>query len=107
MAKKEHNNLLPIFEFDELVEIFGYTNTRAAKRAVVAGTFPVPTFKMAGRTVAHADALTLYFQERRTQSLSWLNKRYGIDPTKLELPTEPRLDLYRRLGNEELSKAAN
>lgn len=93
--------MLPILEFDELIEIFEYTSQRAARRAIKAGTFPVPVFEMAHRTVAHVDAVELYFTEQRNASMSWLKKRYGIQPDEQRLPTSPRLDLYRQLGRKE------
>jgi len=95
------NSILPILEFDELVEIFEYPNVRAARRAIKAGTFPVPVFQMANRTVAHVDAVELYFSEQRNASMSWLRNRYGIQPDSKRLPTSPRLDLYRQLGQQE------
>lgn len=95
------DNILPILEFDELVELFEYTNHRAARRAVKAGTFPVPVFEMAGRTVAHVDAVELYFSEQREASMSWLKKRYGVEPNSTDIPTSPRLDLYRQIGLKE------
>jgi hypothetical protein len=70
--------LLPILELDELIEIFEYTNERAARRAMRLGIFPVPTFQLAGRTVAHADAVALYMQEMRKVSMHWLEDKYGI-----------------------------
>jgi hypothetical protein len=94
------DNILPILEFDELVELFDYTNTRAARRAIKAGTFPVPVFELAGRTVSHVDAVTLFFNERRDQSMKWLKDRYGLEDSQ-PLPTSPRLDLYRQLGSKE------
>jgi len=98
--------MLPILEFDELVEIFEYTNQRAARRAIKAGTFPVPVFEMANRTVAHVDAVELYFTEQRNASMSWLKRKYGIEPGEQHLPTSPRLDLYRQLGRKERSDRA-
>jgi hypothetical protein len=95
------SNILPILEFDELIELFEYTNHRAARRAIKAGTFPVPVFEMAGRTVAHVDAVELYFSEQRDASMAWLKKRYGIHSDSQRLPTSPRLDLYRQLGQQE------
>ena len=89
-------------EFDELIEIFGYPNARQAKRAIVAGTFPVPIFKMAHRTVAHVDCVSVYFQERRAESMTWLEKRYGITPGQAAPKTEPRLDMLRQLGERDL-----
>lgn len=93
------SNMLPILELDELIAIFEYTNKRAAKRAIKRGSFPVPIFRMAGRTVAHVDAVQLYFAERRAESMTWLKRHYGIEDNA-QLPTEPRLEEYRRLAQK-------
>jgi hypothetical protein len=61
--------LLPILELDELVEIFEYTNVRAARRAIRLKKFPVPTFELAGRTVAHEDAVELFMKRMRDEAL--------------------------------------
>jgi len=63
------NNLLPILELDELVETFGYQNIRAAKRAIRLGTFPIPTFTLAGRVVAHVDAVAKLFEEKKKETM--------------------------------------
>jgi hypothetical protein len=94
------DRILPILEIDELVEIFEYTNRRAAVRAIKQGTFPVPVFTLAGRTVAHVDAVSLFFEEQRQASMTWLKDRYGIEPERNRPRSEPRLDLYRQLGQQ-------
>jgi hypothetical protein len=65
----ETQNILPILELDELVETFEYKNVRAAKRAIRLGKFPVPTFDLAGRTVAHVDAVTKFFEQKRKEAI--------------------------------------
>jgi hypothetical protein len=72
--------LTPILEFDELVEIFGYVNERAARRALRLGTFPIPTFELAGRTVAHVDVLDKFFKEKYDEGVKDLKDRYGDEP---------------------------
>jgi len=64
------DKLLPILEFDELVEIFEYTNARAARRAMKLGKFPIPTFELAGRTVAHMDAVELFMKRMRDEAMA-------------------------------------
>jgi hypothetical protein len=64
-----NDKLLPILELDELVEIFEYTNVRAARRAIRLKKFPVPVFELAGRTVAHEDAVALFMNRMRDESL--------------------------------------
>lgn len=93
--------ILPILEMDEMVEIFDYTNRRAAVRAIKQGTFPVPVFELAGRLVAHVDAVSLYFEEQRQASMTWLKDRYGITESETRQRTTPRLDAYRRIGQQE------
>jgi hypothetical protein len=65
----ETQNLLPILELDELVETFEYVNIRAAKRAIRLGKFPVPTFDLAGRTVAHVDAVGKFFEQKKKEAI--------------------------------------
>lgn len=72
MATPDNDKLLPIYELEELVEIFEYTNVRAARRAIRLGKFPVPTFELAGRTVAHIDAVDLLMQRKRDEAMSSL-----------------------------------
>lgn len=96
------HEILPILEFEELIEIFEYPSKRSAKRAITLGTFPVPVFTMAYRTVAHVDAVELYFSEQRKESMEWLRRRYGIIPSNNLVKTEPRLDLYRKLGQGDM-----
>lgn len=81
MTTPDNNRLLPIFEFDELVEIFEYTNERAARRAIRLGKFPVPTFELAGRTVAHGDAVNILMNRMRDAALA------AIDASAEEIST--------------------
>ena len=69
---------IPVIEFNELSDLFGYANIRAARRAIRLKTFPVQVFEMAGRTVAHKDAVTHYFAARSDESLMWTKHRYGM-----------------------------
>lgn len=64
------DNNIPILEFDELVALFGYKNERAARRAIRLGRFPVKTFELAGRTVAHVDVVNGYFEAQRKEGLA-------------------------------------
>ena len=68
----------PVIELNELADLFGYTNLRAARRAIRMETFPVQVFELAGRTVAHKDAVTHYFAARSDESLMWTKHRYGM-----------------------------
>ena len=67
---------LPILEFDELTELFSYTNERAARRALRMGTFPVKTFELAGRTVAHVDVVSAYFDAKRKEGMAALKEAF-------------------------------
>lgn len=95
------HDILPILEIDELAEIFEYPNVRQARRAIRAGKFPVPVFQFAGRTVAHVDAIEVYFEKQREASMMWLKDRYGIEPGPGTVPTTPRLEAYRKMGAKE------
>ena len=78
MATPDNDKLLPILTLEELVEIFEYTNMRAARRAIRLGTFPVPLFELAGRTVAHADAVNLLMDTKRKEAMQFLEEHHGI-----------------------------
>ena len=71
------DKLLPILEFDELVALFEYTNERAARRAIRLDKFPVPTFELAGRTVAHVDVVDAFFEGQKEDGFKWLVDRYA------------------------------
>ena len=64
---------LPIIELDELVELFQYTNRRALVRAIRLKRFPIKTFDVGGRLVAHAGAVDQYFDHMKAESLKELN----------------------------------
>ena len=72
MATPDNDNLLPIYELAELVEIFEYTNIRAARRAIRLEIFPVPVFELAGRTVAHIDSVDLLMKRKRQEAMRYL-----------------------------------
>lgn len=76
MTTSNNDRLLPIMEFDELVELFEYKNERAARRALRLGTFPVPVFELAGRTVAHVDVVRKFFDEKYAEGMEALKARY-------------------------------
>lgn len=67
MAKKV---ALPILEFDELVEVFQYKNARALRRAIRLKLFPIKTFLLAGRTVAHISAVDQFFDKMKDEALA-------------------------------------
>jgi len=72
MTTPDNDNLLPIYELAELVEIFEYTNIRAARRAIRLEIFPVPVFELAGRTVAHIDSVDLLMKRKRQEAMRYL-----------------------------------
>lgn len=72
MATPDNDSLLPIYELAELVEIFEYTNIRAARRAIRLEKFPVPVFELAGRTVAHIDSVDLLMKRKRQEAMRHL-----------------------------------
>lgn len=89
------SKILPILELDELAELFDYPSLRQVKRAIRAGTFPIPLFKLGKRYVAHVDAVELWFTDQRKASMSWMERRYKLDPEDVAA-SEPRLDLLRK-----------
>ena len=69
------HKILPIFELNELAEIFEYKNKRALQHAMRQGTFPIPTFKIppiTGRVVAHQAVVERYFDDMREEGLAEL-----------------------------------
>jgi len=68
----DDDRMLPLYELDELVELFGYTNVRAVRRAIRLEIFPVPVFQLAGRTVAHIDAVDLFLKRKRQEAMNAL-----------------------------------
>jgi hypothetical protein len=71
------SRLSPVFEIDELTEIFGYANRRACVRAIRLGIFPVDTFEMAERTVAHVKVVKKYFDDHALIGLAKLGEQAG------------------------------
>lgn len=65
-------NIAPVMELDELQEIFGYKNRRALQHALRTGKFPVATFEMADRTVAHVEVVAKYFEQKKQEGLASL-----------------------------------
>ena len=61
---------MPILELDELQEIFEYPNRRSLNRSIRLGRFPIPLFTFQGRRVAHADAVDMFFEEKKTQAIT-------------------------------------
>ncbi len=55
---------IPYMELDEVSALLGYVNARAAKRAIKAGKFELPTYQLAGRTVVSVKVAKRYFAER-------------------------------------------
>jgi hypothetical protein len=52
---------IPYLTLEEMIALFGYVNERAAKRAIVDGSFPVNTYKLAGKRVANVSAVNRFF----------------------------------------------
>lgn len=72
------HKILPIFELDDLVEIFEYKNLRALQHAMRQGNFPIPTFRVppvTGRKVAHQAVVERYFEDMKEEGLAEL-----VDP---------------------------
>jgi hypothetical protein len=63
--------LAPVFDLDELKEIFEYKNRRAVTNAIRNGTFPVKTFELGYRKiVAHVDVVNNFFKEQKEEGLA-------------------------------------
>lgn len=55
---------LPYMELDEVVALLGYTNRRAAVRAIKNDKFEIPTYELAGRIVANVAVVKKFFEEK-------------------------------------------
>ena len=67
------DNIAPVMELDELEIIFGYKNRLALNHAIRVGRFPVPTFIMADRRVAHVDVVQEYFARQKREGMEALD----------------------------------
>ena len=70
---------LPIIELDQMTEIFGYKNIRATRHAIRRGTFPIKTFKLVGRTVAHAGLVDAFFERMKAEGVAELGEKPAWD----------------------------
>ena len=73
---------LPVYELDDLQEIFGYPNRRALNRALHSGALPIKTFKLRGVRVCHTAVVDQYFEQMKKEGLAALeaaNKKPSWD----------------------------
>ena len=59
---KTIKKILPIYDLDELAEIFDYPNRRAINRALRTGKLPLKMFELRGRRVCHAAVVEQLFE---------------------------------------------
>jgi hypothetical protein len=69
MAKK----ILPIYDLDELQEIFGYPNRRAINAALRSGALPIKLFMLRGKRVCHVAVVEKYFENMKKEGLEALD----------------------------------
>jgi len=63
----------PFYEIDQIWQILGFTNRRAAIRSIRVGTFPISTYELAGRKVVDRVVLESFFRTKREEGLKPLN----------------------------------
>ncbi len=68
MAKK----ILPIYDIDELIEIFDFPNRRSINRALRTGALPIKMFQLRGRRVCHVDVVERYFENMKKEGIEAL-----------------------------------
>ena len=57
------------YEIDQVWQILGFKNRRAAIRSIRVGTFPLSTYELAGRTVVDRVVLNAFFRKKREEGL--------------------------------------
>lgn len=68
MSKK----ILPIYDLDELQEIFDYPNRRSINRALRTGALPIKMFWLNGKRVCHVAVVEKYFENMKEEGLAAL-----------------------------------
>jgi len=63
------------YEIDQVWQILGFKNRRAAIRSIRVGTFPLPTFELAGRKVVDVEVAKSFFIRIQQKGLEQLEKR--------------------------------
>ena len=71
------NKVLPIYDLDEMQEIFEYPNRRSLNHALRTGALPIKTFVLRGRRVCHVGVVEKYFDNMRDEGIAALNKPVG------------------------------
>ena len=63
------SQIIPIYELDELQEIFDYPNRRSLNRALNNGTLPLKLFKLRNRRVCHVAVVEQYFDKMKKDGM--------------------------------------
>lgn len=74
MGKKKRKKVLPVFEMDELMEIFEYPNRRALNRALRTGRLPIDVFWLSGRRVCHVEVVNRFFEMKKEEGFALLEE---------------------------------
>ena len=70
MSKK----MLPIYDLDDLQEIFDYPNRRSINRALRTGALPIKMFLLRNRRVCHVAVVEKYFENMKKEGLEALEE---------------------------------
>ena len=65
----------PYWILDELLELFCYKSKASAYTAIHRGTFPVETYRIAGRRVADREVVREFFRAHRRAGVEALARR--------------------------------
>ena len=64
--------ILPIYDLDELAEIFEYPNRRSINTALRTGALPIQMFVLRGKRVCHVAVVEKYFENMKEEGLAAL-----------------------------------
>ena len=68
------SKVLPIYDMEELMEIFEYPNRRSLNRALRIGALPIKTFVLNGKRVCHIAVVEKYFEMQKEEGFKVLEE---------------------------------
>ena len=66
------SKLLPIYDMQELQELFGYTNQRALRAALRSKRLPLKMFRLNGVRVCHQAVVEEWFEQMKRDGMAAL-----------------------------------
>lgn len=68
------SRILPIYDLDELQEIFEYPNRRSLNTALRSGKLPIKTFVLRNRRVCHIAVVEKYMENMKEEGIAALEE---------------------------------